>query len=63
MDKETALHAVMLSELPHVGDQATDRILAAVGSAAMDSGTFFRLPEAVLREDYGLRPAAISTTV
>ena len=28
MDKETALYAVMLSELPHVGDQAADAFCA-----------------------------------
>lgn len=59
MDKDTALYAVMLSELPHVGDQAAGRILAR--SRARDHGlaTFFRLPEAILREEFQLHPATI----
>jgi predicted Rossmann fold nucleotide-binding protein DprA/Smf involved in DNA uptake len=60
MDKETALHAIMLSELPHVGDKATGRILALNQQRHHGFATFFRLPEAVLREDYELRPAAIA---
>jgi predicted Rossmann fold nucleotide-binding protein DprA/Smf involved in DNA uptake len=60
MDKEGALHAIMLSELPHVGDKATARILALNRQRHHGFATFFRLPEAVLREDYELRPAAIA---
>jgi predicted Rossmann fold nucleotide-binding protein DprA/Smf involved in DNA uptake len=60
MDKETALHAIMLSELPHVGDKAAARILALNRKRHHSFATFFRLPEAVLREDYDLRPATIA---
>ncbi len=60
MDKETALYAVMLSELPHVGDKGAARILALNRDRAHGLGTFFRLPEAVLRDDYKLHPAAVT---
>jgi len=58
-DNDRALYAVMLSELPHVGDQAASRILARNRERGHGLATFFRLPEAVLRADYALRPAAI----
>lgn len=60
MDKEIALHAVMLSELPHVGDKAAARILAMNQRRHHSFATFFRLPEAVLREDYELHPTTIT---
>lgn len=60
MDKETALHAIMLSELPHVGDTAAARILALNQQRHHSFATFFRLPEAVLRDDYELHPATIA---
>lgn len=60
MDKETALHAVMLSELPHVGDKGAERILASNRERRHGLGTFFRLPDAVLREDYQLHPVTIA---
>lgn len=60
MDKETALHAIMLSELPHAGDKAAARILALNQQRHHSFATFFRLPEAVLREDYQLHPATIA---
>jgi predicted Rossmann fold nucleotide-binding protein DprA/Smf involved in DNA uptake len=60
MDKETALHAIMLSELPQVGDKAAARILALNHRRHHSFATFFRLPEAVLREDYQLHPATIA---
>ena len=60
MDKETALHAIMLSELPHVGDKAAARILSLNQKRHHSFATFFRLPEAVLREDYKLHPATIA---
>jgi predicted Rossmann fold nucleotide-binding protein DprA/Smf involved in DNA uptake len=59
MDKDTALQAVMLSELPHVGDKAAGRIMARNRERGHTLATFLRLPEAVLRDDYELRPAAI----
>ncbi|MBI3786594.1 MAG: hypothetical protein HY270_24655 [Deltaproteobacteria bacterium] len=54
MDKESALHAVMLSELPLVGDKAAARILEVNRRRSHSLGTFFRLPDAVLRDDYKL---------
>ena len=59
MDKDTTLYAIMLAELPHVGDQAAGRILAVNTRRGHGLATFFHLPEAVLRHDYALRPAAI----
>lgn len=59
MDKETALHAVMLSELPHVGDTAAARIMTRNRERGHTLATFFRLPEAIVRDDYQLHPAAI----
>jgi len=54
MDKETALYAVMLSELPHVGDRLADRILARNRERGHGLATFFRLPAAVVRDVYHL---------
>ncbi len=59
MDKERALYTLMLSELPHVGDQTAGRILALNRERQHGLATFFRLPEAVWREDYRLHPATI----
>ena len=60
MDKETALYAVMLSELPHVGDKGATRILTLNQQRAHSLATFFRLPAAVLRDDYKLHPGAVT---
>jgi len=60
MDKETALQAVMLSELPHVGDKGAVRILALNQQRAHSLATFLRLPPAVLRDDYKLHPGAVA---
>jgi len=59
MDKDTALHAVMLSELPHVGDKVAQHILALNRARQHSLATFFRLPEAVLRDDYKLHAATL----
>lgn len=58
-DRDRRVYAVMLSELPHVGAQAAGRILSVNRARGHGLATFFRLPEAVLRQDYALRPAAI----
>jgi predicted Rossmann fold nucleotide-binding protein DprA/Smf involved in DNA uptake len=60
MDKESALQAVMLSELPHLGDKGAARILARNRQRAHGLATFFRLPAAVLRDDYKLHPGAVA---
>jgi len=60
MDKEMALQAVMLSELPHVGDKGAARILDLNRQRAHSLATFFRLPAAVLRDDYKLHPGAVA---
>jgi predicted Rossmann fold nucleotide-binding protein DprA/Smf involved in DNA uptake len=60
MDKEMAVQAVMLSELPHLGDKGSARILQLNRQRQHGLGTFFRLPEAVLREDYKLHPITIA---
>ena len=54
MDKETALYAVMLSELPRVGDRLADRILGRNRERGHGLATFFRLPAAILRDVYRL---------
>ena len=54
MDKGTALQAVMLSGVPHVGDKGAERILTMNQQRAHGLATFFRLPAAVLRDDYKL---------
>ncbi|MCK6554180.1 DNA-processing protein DprA [Candidatus Binatia bacterium] len=54
MDKEAALYALMLSELPHVGERLADRILSCNRERGHGLATFFRLPPAVLREVYRL---------
>jgi predicted Rossmann fold nucleotide-binding protein DprA/Smf involved in DNA uptake len=54
MDKDAALHAIMLSELPHVGERTAARVLELNRQRRHGMATFFRLPEAVLREDYRL---------
>jgi predicted Rossmann fold nucleotide-binding protein DprA/Smf involved in DNA uptake len=60
MDKAEALYAVMLSELPQVGDRVADRIRALNRRRGHSLATFFRLPAAVLRDDYDLHAAAVS---
>jgi predicted Rossmann fold nucleotide-binding protein DprA/Smf involved in DNA uptake len=59
MDKEAVLYAVMLSELPQVGDKVAQHILARNRMRGHSLATFFRLPEAVLREEYELHAATI----
>lgn len=54
MDKEAALYAVMLSELPHVGERLANRILACNRERGHGLATFFRLPPAVVRDVYRL---------
>jgi predicted Rossmann fold nucleotide-binding protein DprA/Smf involved in DNA uptake len=60
MNKERALDAVMLSELPAVGERSLARVMALVRMQAGGLAEFFRLPAAVLRETYRLPEAAIS---
>ncbi|HVM95674.1 MAG TPA: DNA-processing protein DprA [Candidatus Acidoferrales bacterium] len=60
MDKESSLHAVMLSELPLVGDKAAARILEINRRRSHTLGTFFRLPDAVLRDDYKLAARTVA---
>lgn len=60
MDKETLLHAIMLSELSHVGRTGAARILAINRKRQHGLATFFRLPPVVLSEDYELPAQAIA---
>ncbi len=53
------LDALKLWELPQVGEKAARRILAVNRERGRTLATFFRLPAAVLREDYDLHPAAL----
>jgi len=59
MDKKAALHAVMLSELPHVGDATALRILDRNRQHRRTLTGFFRLSATSLREDYELHADAI----
>src|SRR5262245_32651303 len=59
MNKDDPLHAIMLSELPQVGERAAHRILATNRERHHSLATFFRLPAAVLRESYELHAAAV----
>jgi len=63
MDKEAALHALMLSELPHVGEKGAERILQLNAERQHSLATFFRLPEVVLRDEYKLHPLAVACIV
>lgn len=59
MNKDDLLHALMLSELPQVGEKAAHRILTMNRERQHTLATFFRLPAAVLREEYDLHEATI----
>jgi len=63
MDKETALAAIMLSELPHLGEQGMRRVVARSAERGHGVRTFLRLPEAVLRETFALHPLAVRRLV
>jgi predicted Rossmann fold nucleotide-binding protein DprA/Smf involved in DNA uptake len=60
MNKEAALLALMLSELPGVGDKVAARILARNRQRGHSLATFFRLPVAVLEDDYALPALTLS---
>jgi len=59
MDKVTAFQCVLLSELPQVGPKSLARILAVNRRRGRGLDEFFRLPEAIYRDDYGLPEAAL----
>jgi len=59
MDKESALHLVMLMELPRVGDRVAARILERNRARRHSLEAFFLLPPAVLRDEYGLHEDTI----
>ena len=63
MDKELALSAIMLSELPHLGEQGMRRIVERSTERGHGVRTFLRLPEAVLRETFALHPLAVRRLV
>ncbi|MCX8071777.1 MAG: DNA-processing protein DprA [Candidatus Binatia bacterium] len=58
-NKESLLYAVMLSELPQVGERIASAILARSAERGHGLASFFRLPAAVLRRDYSLPLAAL----
>jgi predicted Rossmann fold nucleotide-binding protein DprA/Smf involved in DNA uptake len=60
MDHDAALAAVMLSQLPRVGETTATRELRLNAARAISLADFFRLPEATLRENYGLPPATVA---
>ncbi|MBI1817558.1 MAG: DNA-processing protein DprA [Deltaproteobacteria bacterium] len=59
MDSEAALAAVMLSQLPRVGEKALMRVLHHNAVRGIALADFFRLPEAPLRDAYALPAAAV----
>ncbi len=59
MDKEDALLALMLSELPQVGPSAAARIVAKSRDRGHGLGAFFRLPAAILRDDFELHDETV----
>lgn len=54
------LDAIRLWELPGVGEKGAQRVLAVNRARGRSLATFFRLPAAVLREEYALPPAALA---
>jgi hypothetical protein len=58
MDDAT-LAAVMLTQLPHVGEKAAARVLDVNAARGIALAEFFRLPEATLRDTYKLSPKAV----
>ncbi len=63
MDNKAELLAIMLSELPYVGDATAARILAINRQRRRTLEGFFRLAEATLREDYDLHAETIRRIV
>ena len=59
MNDEVALATVMLSQLPRVGEKIATRVLQLNVARGIDLPNWFRLPEATLRDAYGLPPAAV----
>ncbi len=60
MEAKSALAAVMLSQLPRVGEKAAARILRLNADRGIGLDDFFRLPAATLRDAYGLPAVAIA---
>jgi hypothetical protein len=63
MDREAAMAAVMLSQLPQVGERTATRILSLNTARGVGLEEFFHLPEAMLREDYRLPASALRRIV
>jgi predicted Rossmann fold nucleotide-binding protein DprA/Smf involved in DNA uptake len=59
MDANSALAAVMLSQLPRVGEKVAARILRLNADRGIALDDFFRLPPATLRDAYALPAAAV----
>ncbi|MBI4518779.1 MAG: DNA-processing protein DprA [Deltaproteobacteria bacterium] len=59
MDDEITLAAVMLSQLPHVGEKAATRVLQLNAARGLGLAEFFRLPAATLVDDYKLPAPAV----
>lgn len=60
MDRQSALHVVQLSELPHVGPRGMGRILEVNRAVGRSLAQFFHLPAAAYEEEYHLAPRAIA---
>jgi DNA recombination-mediator protein A len=59
MDNDADLAAVMLSQLPRMGEKAATRVLRLNEARGIGLSQFFRLPPATLRDAYRLPPAAV----
>ncbi len=60
MDKISAYHCVLLSELPRVGPRGLARVLTINRAQGRALEEFFRLPEAVYRDPYRLSEEAVA---
>jgi predicted Rossmann fold nucleotide-binding protein DprA/Smf involved in DNA uptake len=60
MTESETLDAIMLWELPGVGEKAAQRILATNRERGRSLATFFRLPPAVLQDEYDLPGVALA---
>jgi len=59
VEHETALAAVMLAQLPRVGEKVATRVLQLNRARGISLPSFFRLPESILRDAYELPEAAV----
>ena len=59
MDRQTAIHIVKLTELPHTGPKTLSRVLKLNRSLGRSLEQFFHLPAAAYRDEYRLSAPAV----